>query len=128
MLRHPFPLRDQPHGIEFIQGMGRGVEGGDRERQRERENRGVEVSHEHMERRGGEWGGEEQEKGDRARARRQERGGSSSPFYSESGTPGNCSLEEMLTLWVLGSMAQNNIHSEQHSATYRRLKTKSKAA
>jgi hypothetical protein len=73
MLRHPFPLRDQPHGIEFIQGMGRGVEGGDRERQRERENRGVEVSHEHMERRGGEWGGEEQEKGDRARARRQER-------------------------------------------------------
>jgi hypothetical protein len=54
--------------------------------------------------------------------------GLSSPFYSESGTPGNCSLEEMLTLWVLGSMAQNNIHSEQHSATYRRLKTKSKAA
>ena len=26
MLRHPFPLRDQPHRIEFIQGMGRGVE------------------------------------------------------------------------------------------------------
>jgi hypothetical protein len=30
MLRHPFPLRDQPHDsiverIEFIQGMGRGV-------------------------------------------------------------------------------------------------------
>ena len=39
----------------------------------------------------------------RARARRQERGGSSSPFYSESGIPVCCqvtvgrSLEKMLT-------------------------------
>ena len=40
MLRHPFPLRDQPqdYRIEYIQGMGRGVKReGSRGRERQRE-------------------------------------------------------------------------------------------
>ena len=54
-LRHLFLLRD--NGIEFIQGMGRGVERvGERERERERERRGEERRREEKrgeERRGG---------------------------------------------------------------------------
>ena len=50
-----FSLRDQPHDwdsirIEFIQGMRRGVEEVDTEKGSERQSRGIEASHEHMER------------------------------------------------------------------------------
>jgi len=78
MLRPPFPLRDQPHDgivgrIEFIQGMGRGVEGIEKEKGRERG--GVEAGHVHMDSEGGDGGEGEQEQEDRVRARKRERGG-----------------------------------------------------
>jgi hypothetical protein len=67
----------------------------------ERERRGEETSHEHVEREGRRMGREREQEGkDRARAR--EGGGVSSPFYSEPGTPGCCqvavgrSLDKML--------------------------------
>jgi hypothetical protein len=38
MLRHPFPLGNQPqYRIEFIQGMGRGSSEGSRDRERQRD-------------------------------------------------------------------------------------------
>jgi hypothetical protein len=81
--------------------MGRGVQ---RVVEAEKENRGVEASHEHMEReQGREWGrwgwgvceGTDQEqegkKGTRAREQEKEEG-ASSPFYSGSGLPGCCQV------------------------------------
>jgi hypothetical protein len=89
--------------------MGRGVERVvETEKSRERGSRGVEAGNDHVDgKREGDWrmGIEGRRKGeDRAGARRQERAeGTSSSFYSESGTPGCCqvtvgwSLDKMLT-------------------------------
>lgn len=84
--------------------MGRGVEGVERKKGREREGRG-EAGHEHM---GGEWG----KKGKRVRERESEEG-AAAPFYGESGTPGYCqatvgrSLDEMSTVEMHhGNVAQ----------------------
>jgi hypothetical protein len=88
--------------------MGRGAERVvETEKGRERKSRGVEAGHEHV---GREAGGEMERGGggagarDGGRTRRQEREeGASSPFYSESGTPGCCqvtagqSLDKMST-------------------------------
>jgi hypothetical protein len=106
-------MRNQPqdgmasYRIEFIQGMGRGVEGVETEKGKERE-RKREWSLAMSTWREGEreWGERKSRNGEggRAGARRQEREeGASSPFYSESGTPGCCqmtvgqSLDKVLT-------------------------------
>ena len=85
--------------IEFIQGMGKGVEGVETEkgRERERDSRRLEACHEHVEkeaRRMGRDGSRSKEKqGNRARARKKDREeGASRPFYSELGTPGCCQV------------------------------------
>ena len=71
---------------------------------RERRSRGVEVGHEHVEREGREiWKEGEGMRRQSVSRKARERGGASSPFYSESGTPGCCqvtvgrSLDKMLT-------------------------------
>jgi hypothetical protein len=95
--------------IEFIQVMGRGVERiveTEKSRERERESRGVEVGHEHVERAGRGMEREvQQEEEDRGIAKKRERGerqretererkgerkGARSSFYSESGKLGCC--------------------------------------
>ena len=74
MLRHPFPLRDQPHGIvqnRVYSGHGKGVKRTvEAEKGRERESREVEAGHghEHVER-----GGKEEPK----RAREKQEGSNS---------------------------------------------------
>ena len=69
MPRHPFPLRDQPHRTEFIQGIGRGVK---RVVEAEKGRREVVAGHGHVERGGRKepkraGGKQEQAKGKRGR-------------------------------------------------------------
>ena len=71
--------------------MGRGVGGvGERERERERERRGVEASHEHMEREGGERGREGEgmrgQRESRKQENKRERRGWATPFIVSQAT------------------------------------------
>jgi hypothetical protein len=80
--------------------MKRGVDWGirGRKRQRGRRRRGVEVGHEHAERKEGRRMGIEGEEGKGTRAREQERKeGASSPFYSESGILAYCQVTVVST-------------------------------
>jgi hypothetical protein len=74
--------------------MGRGVERiVETVEHRERRSRGVEVGHEHVEREGREiWKEGEGMRRQSVSRKARERGGASSPFYSESGTPGCCQV------------------------------------
>ena len=104
MLTHPFSLMDLPHdGIvwnRMYSGHGEGSWESSRDRERQNESRGVEVSHEYMEKEwGGEWG-ERERKGERTEreSKRQEReeGPSSPLLWGVRHTyllPANCGVE-----------------------------------
>ena len=89
--------------IEFIQAMGRGVEGVETEKGRERERRG-EGGHEHMEREqegNGESEGRRKGTEQEQESKREREEGASSHFDNELGTPGCC---QVTSGWSLDKM------------------------